>query len=208
MKIIDNLKKKKHRKMVFDSIVERAPNSYLDYKLFKQFVETEAMKKEELDEVIRSLLDEEKIIKITNKNKYVPGRIRTGYQVADFSKLELNETISVGSIEFKRFFYGDMMGAEEMNEIFEAILRYDQMIENKLENLKKNMVKEYWANLATVFGLFISVLVLMLRSTEPLMIESATTYSEIFLFKLVQLSPLALILLFFVIFLRFALKRL
>ena len=154
------------------------------------------------------LLEKDYKIIVTNwNNSIVPGRVITKFK-ANIDYIELNEeVILIGDVEFPRIFLGYPSDPEVINDFIESLASYDSRIESRISKLTSELTRKYWANLATVFGLFVAVFALILKSSEPIIIHEHVSYWDVFFYKSSELAPLAIILFTFVIILRFSLKR-
>lgn len=192
------------RKEVLAQITKRLPNNIrlntLEQKLPEYSID-------EILNAVSSLEKDDKIIVSNQENANVPGRIITRFKANNIF-YELNEeVITIGGVEFPRIFNGDPGDPEDINVFVEALASYDSKIESRISTLTSELTQKYWANLATIFGLFVAIFALILKSSEPIIINYNVSHSDVFLYKAAQLAPLAIILFCFVVVLRFALKR-
>lgn len=193
---IDNRRSRRRANKVFDVLVKRAPNGMRLPHLKKQLP---SMTEVDILDALNILI-EKKLIKLKNiPNNQIPGRVIRIYTLTNPTQYPMSETILIGEVEFPRSFHGDMMGAEDINAFTEAIAEYDSKIEKRITRLAASMTRKYWANIAALFALFVSIFALILRASEPIPYEGIPTPELIFWLKVAELGPLTLVLFLFVV---------
>ena len=188
-------------------LIERVPNPVrLDMieRLLPQYTP------EEVNEAIIALEKVDKKIKSRrHANAIVPNRVIVAYELVNALDYPMKETFALGDQIFQRYFIGDMAGAEDMMEKFEALQSYLKSLEQKYADLTNEMTKRYWLNMITLFGLFISVFALIIKGSDPIVVDATLPIDPWLLvqLKVAQLFPLALILFAFIIILRLLLTK-
>ena len=132
-------------------------------------------------------------------NQFLPGRTITSYALVDRERYPIRETITIGGVEFPRSMHGDLVGAEDLNALAEAIAAYDAKVEGRITALASAMTRRYWGNVATLLALFVAVFALILRASDPIVVEPTADVWRIVTIHAARLMPLAAILLAFVI---------
>jgi len=202
-KFMADRKNAKLQNEILQALIDRVPNGIKLHGLERLFPDSSS---DELGNALEKLIDQGLILHQPIENKSVPGRILHAYRLTDNTKYPVRQTYTIGGIEFPRLMYGDLVGAEDFLEIFETLDQYSKSLEKRFEDLTSKMTRKYWINMATLFALFISVFSLVIKASEAFTITSSTTYRDLFLFKLAELSPLAIILFAFIIMLRLILR--
>jgi hypothetical protein len=202
--IIEQRLARNRREKVYQALVNRAPNSVRITTLEHLLPGYSAEAILESAEQLRA----SNLIEINEMtNQYLPGRVIPVFKVKDVKNLPIIEKINVGDIEFPRLLDGDDANADDINVFIEALAEYDNKIEKRIENLTADMTRRYWADVATLVGLFVSVFALILRSSDPIVVQNLNGASDLFYLKLAELAPLAIILFGFVLMLRFFIKK-
>lgn len=189
---------------VFQALVSRAPNG-MRLPHIRRLLPS--MSEEQILEALDSLVQQQRVEVRNNPNQFVPGRVITSYALADPTSYPMRETIMIGGVEFPRAFHGDMAGAEDLNAFTEAIAEYDAKIEGRIADLAAALTRRYWANIATLFALFVAVFALILRAADPLMIQGTADPVTLVILSTARLLPLALILFVFAILMWLLLRR-
>jgi len=93
--------------------------------------------------------------------------------------------------------HGDVAGAEDLNVYSEALAAFDAKIESRIETLAANLTRRYWANISILFALFVAVFALILRTSDPIVIQGSYSAWDLAQMSAARLLPLAVILLVF-----------
>ena len=202
--IIAQKRQQKCIKEVLFHIIKRAPNNVRLHLLEQKLPNYST---EELLRALDTLEENSKITITKTKNSQIPDRDIIRYKASnDYWGLG-EEEILIGGVEFPRIFNGDPGDPEDINIMVEALATYDSKIESRVNSITTELTRKYWTNVATIFGLFVAIFALILKSSEPVIINKDVTHWDVFLYKAASLAPLAIILFTFVILLRFVLKK-
>lgn len=180
---------------VFEVLVDHAPNG-MRLPHLKRRLPT--IPEEQILEALNALAQKGRVAIQEAPNQRVPGRTITSYSLTNSIAYPMRETITIGGVEFPRAFNGDLTGAEDLNALSEAIAEYDAKIESRITDLAASMTRRYWANIATLFALFVGVFALILRATDPVVIDVSADPWRVAYFHAAKLVPLAVVLFGFV----------
>ena len=195
---------KRRENRVFQVLATRAPNGLRLPHLMRLIPE---LNEETILQALEGLIKRGQVVLRESKNKLIPDRVIRVYSLEDATQFPMNETITIGGVEFPRSFHGDLVGAEDLNAFIEAIAEYDANIERRITDLAAAMTRRYWVNIATIFALFVAVFALIIRASEPLALDASTTPISLLYLKAAELAPLAIVLLAFVVTLWLLLRR-
>jgi polyferredoxin len=91
---------------------------------------------------------------------------------------------------------------EDVNEAIEVLSEYSDGLENRFSELSKAEMKKYWANLITLFGIFLAIFSLITVALPRIDFPYYYNYKEIFLANSVQVIPVAIVLGIFIVILK------
>ncbi len=184
----------KRRQEVLRTLVDSAPNGM---RLIHFRVQLPNMRDELIEQALDTLIEQKLVILNETPNTLVPGRTFRVFSLADPGAYPMRETITIGSVEFPRMIQGDVVGAEDLNIYSEALAAYDARIENRIEKLASDLTRRYWANIAILFALFVAVFALILRVSDPIIIQGSDDAWKLAQMSAARILPLAVIVLVF-----------
>lgn len=194
------------RNKVLKFIVDKNPNG-VDINLLKKYVE--GINNGDLD-IILSDLEQSKIISIRIfENPTDVSRKRKIIELINKDAYPKTDTMIIGDREFPRFLHGDLVGAEDMNEVLIALSEYTKSMETRINDIAQDMTKEFWNKLITIFGVMLSIFALIIKFTTYQSNIAFETFSfwNLLLINSAQLIPTSIVLLFLVITLRLFFKN-
>jgi len=194
---------KRRENRVFQVLVSRAPNG-LRLPHLKRLIPD--LTEEAILQALAGLMKKGQVVPLESKNAFIPGRVISVYALSKPTQFPMKDTITIGGVEFPRSFHGDVVGAEDLNALIEAIAEYDATIETRITDLAAALTRRYWVNIATIFALFVAVFALILRTAEPLPVLPETTPLALLFMKAAELIPLAVVLFGFVVVLWLVLR--
>lgn len=162
---------------------------------------------DDLERAISDLTDEGLVRVGHHTNERVRGREYRSVALSDVTKYPIRDTIRVGDTDFPRMIAGDIAGGEDLNAFIERLAEYEATLKRRIAELAALMTRRYWVNTATLLGAFVAVFALVLRSSEPLLVDDRG-WSEVLQLKFAEIAPLALVLLIFIGALHLLLRRL
>jgi hypothetical protein len=119
-----------------------------------------------------------------------------GIPVRDSIILGDQEIIRVLSISSPRFL------PEDLNEQIERLAEYTNGLERRFADLVREEQRGYWANIVTVFGVFVSILTLIIVGLPKITASPSLSPWTLVWLNLGQLLPIAVVLALFVFLLR------
>ncbi len=193
---------------IFKEIVKRTPNYIYLSTLKNSFPEISEVEIKECAELLSS---EKKIQIDTQKNTYIPDRVITRYKASEQYNDLCNDSIEIGNTKFPRIFVGDPSDPERINEFAEALAQYHKsqelLYEQKITALTEELKQKYWANVAVLFGMFLSVFAIIIKSTDTTIDLTSKSLLDSFWSVLIPILPLILVLTIFIIALWFVLGK-
>jgi hypothetical protein len=198
---------RKCKNLILQILIDRVPNNVRLELILRQLP---TYSEAEIFQALEMLNSDGKIISDFRTNPVVADRILKYYKLTNPSIYPNKETFTLGDQEYPRIFAGDTTNPEDMMEKFEALQTYLKTLEQRYSDLTSEMTKKYWLNMTTIFGLFIALFSLIIKGSEPILIDASQPIAPLLLIELkfAQLLPLALIMFSFVLILRFALRKL
>jgi len=155
------------------------------------------MQEELMEQALDALIEQKRVTSREEKNGMVAGRVHKIYSLTDPDAYPMRETITIGGIEFPRMIQGDVAGAEDLNVYSEALAAYDAKIKSQIAALAADLTRRYWANIAVLFALFVAVFALILRVSDPIVIQGSAEALKVAQMSAARLLPLAVILFVF-----------
>ena len=96
---------------------------------------------------------------------------------------------------------------ETLNEQIEKLAEYSDSLEQRFSELVKSEQRKYWSTIISVFGIFISVLSLIIIGLPKIKTDITRPFWEIVKINLAQLLPIAFVLAVFIMILRWVISR-
>lgn len=113
-----------------------------------------------------------------------------------------DDSIHVGDVEVPRLLDTDKIRAEDLNEIIESLSRYSESLKSRFHEIVRQETRTYWANIITLFGIFIGLFALILTSIGPSTAPPSPSFQDTFVTNLARVLPVGLVLLAFVVLLK------
>ncbi len=176
--------------------IERLPNTLLIEHVELQFPKiNKSHIKGALDELVS-----EGFLEIRNYSVNPYNRIAYKVKI-DTTNLPISLLTDLGDFKIPRMLDGDVARGEDINAIASGLV---QVFDYKIEKMKKYLdkeIKRYWASVASIFGIFISIFSIVNFSIKPLYFSENINLSphQQFVQTLYNVGPLAGVLFLFLI---------
>lgn len=188
---------------IIKAIADRAPNAV------REEVIIEDLKKYEESAVkncLKDLVKEESMVAdshtITDVNITV-----TTYKLPSYENIPIRTSIEMNGIEIPRLIDMDKARAEDTNLLIETLSKYSHSLERRFSEIHKEEMGRYWANVITLFGLFLAVFSLIITSVNKIAVDTAWGIKRTFFFNLAQVLPVAIVLFSFIVVLKFLFRK-
>lgn len=146
-----------------------------------------------IDKFLKSLLDKGALF----------SRDEGVYRLSSYKNIPIREYISFGDFQIPRLLDNTTARAEDINYLIESLASYVLTLQKQSEKRILDERNKYWVDTITFFGLFIAIFSLIIGFKDNIKItDPSIGYGKIFLYRLVQISPLAIVLFVFIILLR------
>lgn len=172
---------------------DRAPNS-----LFAELIQSE-LEEYDLSIIENALAD----LEAKGIIKSQGGRL---FVLSNYGSIQSKKYITIDNLKIRRLLGGDPVSAEAINMALEKISEYSSGLESKYSKIAERKMKSYWANIIVIFGIFISIFSIIGNMAGKIQIESSWSLIDIFLKNLMQVLPLTVILITFIIVLKIVFK--
>ena len=120
-------------------------------------------------------------------------------KLTDLEGIPLRQTYTVGDTTLYRIFDGDTMASEDINLNLELMAEHVNTLEERYSAVIRNEMKAYWANIVTLFGVFIALFSFIITATH---VSSHAVPGMplwyVFLESLARIAPVAIVLVAFV----------
>jgi hypothetical protein len=172
------------RNKILICLAERAPNSLTLPNLLSQIpdIDIHALEKE-----LQSMATDGRVI-------MRPGKRYSDYVLPSYDGLPVREYVAIGDIKVPRLLSDERARPEELNIFVEVLARRIVQIEQEAEKRLDERLKNYWANVVTLFGAFIGVFSLIVGFLKTVPLETNSTFWSVFIQSSAQILPLALML--------------
>ncbi len=122
--------------------------------------------------------------------------------------MPVRETIKVGDLELPRLFSDAAANLfpEIYNEALERLAEYTRTQEDRFTKLVDRQERKYWANVVALFGVFISVLSLIIVGLPKITTDPSLPFWCVVRLNLAQLLPVAVLLMIFVLIARWVVR--
>ncbi len=128
------------------------------------------------------------------------------YKLSNLNNIVIREYINVGSSKFRRILSNDPILPEAINMQVEQLSDYTNNLEERFSKIVATKLKSYWANIITIFGIFIALLSFIFTTVNKIQILESWSFFDIFLYNTAQILPVAIILVGFSILLKLLFK--
>lgn len=161
----------------------------------------------ELDDALSKVADSDKIEVQVDARKISGGPVRFYRFIVD-GDFPVTETIRVGDFEVPRLM-ADSKAAllpETFNEAVEQLAEHSRTLEDRFVKLVQSEQRRYWGNVAGLFGIFVSVLALILVGLPKIATDPDLSFWQVVFVNLAQVLPIAVVLALFVLAVRFVIR--
>ncbi len=196
--------KRSSERAIHELLIHRAPNWISEVTIRERLAE---FSPEELDEALRMLVDANKVQQETDPqaNIALPRRY---FKLSSYELIPIRETIRVGNVEIPRILSSALVkyAPEDFNEAVELLAEHSESLGRQFEESVREQQKRYWANVVGLFGIFASVIALLVTSLPNLKLDTALPFWASVLSNLSVLLPVAVVLGLFVVFARWVIR--
>lgn len=191
MEIIDNLK------LLF---YNRAPNTLLEEHILLEFQEVpEDSLKNALALLVAEGFLDKTVLPPNPRCKFLK---RTVYRISENSlgDYPIRTEIEAAGIRVPRLIDGDKARAEDVNSLIYAVNKIIEVRTKQLEQQMEEQSRKYWGALVTIFALFVSLFSIINVGVKPVLFASelALSPADLIFQSLLNIGPLAIVLLLFV----------
>jgi len=115
----------------------------------------------------------------------------------------------VGDIEVPRLIGAEPIAAfqDDYNEAIESLANYSVTLEEHFSRLVEDKLRGYWANIITIFGVFVAILGFILVGLPKITTDPSLPLLDIFALNVTQVLPLAIVLAIFVLVLHRIIRK-
>ncbi len=185
-------------------LIDRAPNFMNEEVLKQHLIEYDGAT---LTAAIQELIQNQQIVEETDPRKEAGSSVRY-FRLSSFQNIPIRNYIKVGDVEVPRILSsgGLKFIPEEINESIERLASYADQLENRFAELVKAEQRKYWANVVSVFGVFVAILALVLRGAPQIIPDPSLSFMDVVILNLAHILPLAVVLAIFVLVLRLVIR--
>lgn len=153
----------------------------------------------EIDSALEQLVNSEQI-EFRDDPRPQTGLSMRFYRLKSFAGLPIRETVTLGEVELPRLLSDSIVSLfpEVLNEAIEQLADYNRTLEVRFKGLVQAQQRKYWANVAGLFGVFVSVLALIIVGLPQITTNPQLPFWSLVQLNLAQLLPLAIVLAIFV----------
>jgi len=179
-------------------IYHRAPNSIREDYIIR---ELKSFEREDIRKELSSMRRDSAIIRDVVQNLAIK-EDTTSYRLDSCEGIPVRKTISIGGLQIPRLMDADPARAEDVNYLLESLAQYSNSLEDRFKQILKKRMKSYWANIITLFGVFIGLFSLINISISKITIDQSWTRDQIFWNNFEQILPTAIVLVIFMFLLK------
>lgn len=130
------------------------------------------------------------------------------YRLKSFTGLPVRDTIRIGNVDLPRLLSDSQASLfpEVFNESLEQVADYARDLEKRFAELVRRQQRRYWANVAALFGVFISVLSLVLVGLPKITTDPQLPFWDVVRLNLAQVLPIAVVLAIFLLIMRLVVR--
>jgi len=180
--------KKNLSEIIIDIFKNRAPNRLSLDLIYYELPDNE---KDEIDKSVDHLVSKKILIKEDKT-----------YELTSYQNIPIRETITIGDTEVRRILQTDPILPEAINIPIENLSVYANSLEKRFEKIISKKLESYWANIIILFGIFIGIFSLIITAITKISIDSNWGLCDIFLKNLMQVLPISVVLIIFVVLLK------
>lgn len=191
---------KKARAAILKLLIDRIPNFVPEATIrgrLREFSDAEIH--QTLDELVRT-----GEVDFRDDPRPETGLSTRFYRPKSFTGLPVRDTIRIGNVELPRLLSDSQASLfpEVFNESLEQVADYAHDLESRFTELVRRQQRRYWANVASLFGVLISVLSLVLVGLPKISTDPNLPFWSVVQLNLAQVLPIAVVLAVFLLILR------
>lgn len=121
------------------------------------------------------------------------------YRPKSFTGLPVRDTIRIGNVDLPRLLSDSQASLfpEVFNESLELVADYARDLEKRFVEIVRRQQRRYWANVASLFGVFISVLSLVIVGLPKITTDPQLPFWDVVRLNLAQVLPIVVVLAIF-----------
>lgn len=156
---------------------------------------------------IRALVDANRIIEEIDQRAGFDRAVRY-YRLSQLEGVPIRDAIKVGDVEVPRLLSesNPKYFPEDFNETIERLAEYTAGLQRRFAELVKQEQRRYWANIVSIFSVFVAVLALIIVGLPQIRTDPSLSFCRIVALNSAQLLPLAVVLAIFVLVLRWVIR--
>lgn len=187
-----NIMPESTKENIHSIFIERAPNSLTVDNLIS-LIQGESVKN--IEACLKQLV-EEKVIEERD------GEVKKDYKLISYKNIPSKQYMNINGIKVPRLLAKDHIRPEDVNIYFESLANKLTSIERTTEERINEKLKEYWANIIILFGVFIGLFSLIITFVEKVELKGGESFLNVLLLNVAQVIPLAVVLAGFVYLLK------
>ena len=186
----------KAKDLIIKLLIDRAPNPVSKTIIDNRLNDLEA---NEVENALGELQKEGRVenpMQMVGKGPYAADY----YKLTSYDGLPIRRTIKIGNIEVNRILGIDSVQSslEDINEAVERLAEYSDSLEDIFYEKFKKEMNRYWANIITLFGLFIAIFSLIIVALPRINMPENLSFLNILVTNTAQILPITLVLAIFV----------
>jgi hypothetical protein len=132
------------------------------------------------------------------------------YELPSDANIPVRRFIRIGDTEVPRVLTSDVAAAslEGINEAIETLSEYSATLEKRFQSLIEKERREYWANLITLFGIFIAIFSFIIVALPRIEVSPSSCFWQVVALNTAQVLPVAFVLVLFVLLLVLLFRKL
>ena len=127
---------------------------------------------------------------------------KESFRLVNRDHLPVKEYMDINGIRAPRILENDKPRPEEINIFFEELAKKISNVENEIEKRTESKLKENWASIIILFGIFIGLFSLIISIVGKIDTQEGDGFVEVLGLNFAQIIPSAIVLAIFVIVLR------
>lgn len=195
---------KKIRAAILKLLFDRIPNFVPEVTICARLVQFPATSiRQTLDDLVKA--DE---IDFQDDPRPATGLPTRYYRPRSFVGHPVCDTIKIGNVELQRLLSDSKprLLPEVFNESLEQVADYTRYLEKRFGDLVRKQQRKYWANVASLFGVFTSVLALILVGLPKITTDPLLPFWCVVRLNFAQVLPIAVVLAIFLLLMRCVLR--
>ena len=162
------------KSQIIKLLTNKAPSEVRILKIYER-LEKVGKSTNDIDAAIDQLIDEKKIKKTDKTSSKLPANIneelkkRTSISLINYSNVQIIGDQKIGDSNVVRFLPHTTLSGEDLNEIVEAVVEHTNSIEKTIEERIKQETSKIYAQMITIFGVFVSIFAIIVISTDKML---------------------------------------